>query len=427
MTIEKLYQLFIASSGISTDTREIKLDSLFFALTGENFNGNKFASKAIEKGAKYAIIDEEAFALDDNYILVDNVLLTLQGLANYHRTQFDIPVIGITGSNGKTTSKELIGEILKTKYNVLVTVGNLNNHLGVPFTLLNLNASHDMAIVEMGANKPGDILELVEIAEPTHGIITNIGTAHIEGFGSLTGVKNTKKELYDFIEKTKGILFYNEADSVLKSILPENIESIAYGSNQSYIHGDLIKLSPFVEFEWHTKSYDSPVVNTQLVGKYNFTNFLAAICIGHYFEVSNESINSALANYKPSNNRSQVTKTSRNTLIVDCYNANPSSMSSAIDSFIDIESDRKVLILGDMLELGDISVSEHQAVVDRLKLFDYTVFLVGKEFKTVKTVYPCFDSVNDLMTENRMKNIDQSLILLKGSRGIKLEKLIECL
>ena len=427
MELQHLHHLFTESKGICTDTRKIEKDTLFFALKGANFNGNAFASEALEQGVNYVIVDEPKVVKDDRYILVDDVLDTLQKLANYHRKQFQIPVIGITGSNGKTTSKELIGEVLKQKYSVLMTQGNLNNHLGVPFTLLNLNASHDIAIIEMGANKPGDIKELAEIAEPDHGIITNIGMAHIEGFGGYEGVIKTKTELYHFIAETSGKLFMNAEDEILGENIPEGTTVITYGELSGNIKGKLEGLTPFVNLRWFTDEYRSPVISTQLVGKYNFTNFLAAVCIGNHFEVSEEQINKALARYTPSNNRSQVTKTERNTLIVDCYNANPSSMQSALESFFEIQAVQKTVILGDMLELGHISEQSHLDIAKLVRAMPVNAFLIGEEFKKINVDLPTYGSVNELIDQEKLSDIKQHLILLKGSRGIKLEALIPLL
>ena len=426
MNIAAIHSQFIETTGPCTDTRNILLDSMFFALKGGNFNGNEFALKAIEDGCKYAIIDEKKYAIDDRFILVENVLKTLQELANYHRKQFDIPVIGITGSNGKTTTKELIGAILETSYTTLYTKGNLNNHIGVPLTLLELNESHEVAIIEMGANKPGDIKELAEISEPNYGIITNIGTAHIEGFGSLEGVISTKKELYDFILKVDGKIFINQEDRLLNEIVPESVLTITYGEQKrSYVHGELTKLTPFVHFQWRTSKYVSPIIETKLVGKYNFTNFLAAIAVGLYLEVDKNQINKALTEYKPSNNRSQVTVTKNNTIIVDCYNANPSSMFSALESFKEIENGNKIAILGDMLELGNISQLEHQKTVDYLEEHALKAYLVGPEFKKTNTNNVIFSTTEELISYLNSHSISDSLILLKGSRGIQLEKVLE--
>lgn len=424
MNIKQLHQLFRQSTGICTDTRIVKANTIFFALKGDNFNGNLYAKQAIQDGCSYAVVDEEKFVLNDNYILVESVLKTLQDLAKFHRQQFNIPVIGITGSNGKTTTKELIGEVLNKKFNVLMTQGNLNNHLGVPFTLLNLNDSHDIAIVEMGANKPGDIKELVEIALPTHGIITNIGTAHIEGFGSLQGVIKTKTEMYQFIESGKGKLFVNANDSLLLDHLP-SVETVQYGTIDSLINGELIELTPFVNFKWSTSNFQSHLLKTNLVGEYNFVNYLAAISIGVEFGVGNDDICLAIEGYVPTNNRSQVTKTERNTLIVDCYNANPTSMKSAIDSFDMIKGDNKLLILGDMLELGHISDDEHIKIINLLNDRGLKAILVGAEFSKQNSKFATYKTTSDLLENEELDLILDRFVLLKGSRGIKLETLIQ--
>lgn len=426
MKISELYQLFESCGYLfSTDSRKIVKDGLFFALKGDNFNGNQFALQAIDEGCSYAIVDE-AVALDnEKVILVDDVLVTLQKLANYHRNQFQIPVIGITGSNGKTTSKELAAAVLMKKFKVLVTEGNLNNHLGVPFTLLRLRQEHEIAIIEMGANKPGDIAELVEIAEPEYGIITNIGAAHIEGFGSLEGVKNTKKELYDFIGEHEGHLFFNEEDEVLTNILPSNTSLFGYGERAGLVQGNLIAQNPQVEFLWSNLGYKSPILQTNLVGKYNFTNFLAAISIGVYFDVEKELINEAIVEYVPSNNRSQITKTKRNVLVVDCYNANATSMRAALESFVMINHEKKLVILGDMLELGDISKEEHFKVVNFLIENNLKAILVGTEMGLVAGELEHFQTWEELVESKLLESIDDHYVLLKGSRGIKLERLVE--
>lgn len=423
MKINQLHQLFLASDGISTDTRKLEPNTLFFALKGANFNGNEFAQKAIEEGCSYAVIDEADYQTNEHCILVDNVLDTLQDLARYHRRQFDIPVLGITGSNGKTTSKELIGAVLEKKYNLLITEGNLNNHLGVPFTLLRLNEDHDFAVIEMGANKPGDIKELAEIAEPNYGIITNIGAAHIEGFGSLEGVINTKTELYRFIQAANGELFVNADDQILMNQLPK-LKTYTYGEQNGQVQGTLKSLNPFVLFNYAEGEFQSENIQTRLVGKYNFTNFLAAVCIGRHFGVSHNSIQTALEEYTPSNNRSQVQKTKKNTLIVDCYNANPTSMKAAIESFKMMDAKDKTAILGDMLELGEISNTEHAQIVALFTELNINLITVGNEFG--KTNHPHhFSNTKELIESGILSELKEQLILLKGSRGIQLENLIE--
>ena len=424
--IEQLYEKYISCEySVSTDTRNIKENSLFFALKGHNFDGNKFAKEAIEKGAKYAVIENKSFFIDGKTILVENVLRSLQLLANHHRKQFDIPIIGITGSNGKTTSKELIGCVLETTFKTLYTKGNLNNHIGVPLTLLSLRKEHEIAIVEMGANGLGEIKELCSIAEPSHGIITNIGMAHIEGFGSFEGVKKTKKELYDFIALEKGTIFYNADDDVLNSILPNGIELISFGKKNKNISGNIVESSPFIGFSWKSSVYQSSTIKTHLIGEYNFYNFLLAICIASHFKVDEEKINHSLSSYQPTNNRSQIQKTNTNTVIMDCYNANPSSVLAALKSFNLVEKENKIAILGDMLELGKISSTEHQKIYNFLQNNGINFITVGKEFKKLQHPQLNFENVELFIHFLKNKPIENAYVLLKGSRGIQLEKLIE--
>ena len=426
-----IYNLFLNSSGICTDTRAIEQNSLFICIKGENFDGNTFSKKALESGASHVIVDNpEYFDGSLQMTLVKDSVMFLQDLANFHRNQFSIPVIGITGSNGKTTSKELIYTVLSKKYKVLATKGNLNNHLGVPFTLLRLKKEHEIAIIEMGANKFKDIQELCEIAEPNFGIITNIGKAHLEGFGDFEGVKKTKKELYDFIEKSKGKLIVNSDDEVLTNILPNEIETITYGTkSDSNIKGELIALNPFVEMNWNNENYSSPNLQTQMIGKYNFYNYLAAAAFGIEFNVSPELISEAIEEYAPTNNRSQVKKTESNTLILDCYNANPTSMRSALESFALIESENKLFIIGDMKELGSESNLEHKKIMELIETLNLKGYTVGKEFAQFNStsVLNNFES-NQLIKEYLKQNtLKENLILLKGSRSIGLEILEEVL
>ena len=425
--IKELYRKFIANNcKVSTDTRNIIPGSIFFALKGPNFNANEFAQEAINKGASYAVIDDEKYSLDNRTILVNDVLKCLQNLALYHRNQFNIPVIGITGSNGKTTCKELIGAILNRKSPTLVTQGNLNNHIGVPLTLLQLSNKHDAAIIEMGASKPGDIKELAEIACPTHGFITNIGKAHIEGFGSLEGVISTKKELYDYIEKSNGILFCNKDDELLNNVLPKNTSVKFFGKNEGIVTGELLSLDPFAVLNWQFENYQSPELKTNLIGEYNYYNFLAAICVGKVFNVGNETINEAITNYQPGNHRSQVIDTECNRLIVDCYNANPSSTKAALDSFIQIKHKNKMVILGDMLELGEESLKSHQEINELLLKNQLNGFLIGNEYGKINSQIPQLENVHQLIELlKKQPKINDFVILLKGSRGIQLEKLLD--
>ena len=424
--MENLHAIFLSCSEVCTDTRSITKDSLFFALKGANFNGNQFAEQALELGAKYAVVDEKAYQTKENILLVDDVLKTLQELALFHRRKFSIPVIGITGSNGKTSTKELMAAVLQKKFNTLYTIGNLNNHIGVPLTLLRLNKEHEIAIIEMGANKFKDIEELSAIAEPNYGIITNIGKAHLEGFGSFEGVLKTKKELYEAIQNVKGTLVYNGDDEVLVNNLPAGTTTFSYAqrNEDSFVQGILENLTPYVHFRWKTADYQSPSIATHLVGEYNFYNFLAAVSFGVLFEVPFDQISIALANYIPNNNRSQVQETSRNTVIVDCYNANPTSMTSALNSFAQIHHDKKIAILGDMRELGAEEIREHQKILNLLEDLSIDAILVGSVFQGMGSDYLTFPSYMQLNEFLQTEIIKGAMILLKGSRGIQLEKIL---
>ena len=425
--MQKIIELFYHTTGVSTDTRKIKKNCLFLCLKGDNFNGNEFANQALKEGAKYVIVDELKFKTNDNIYFVDDVLIYLQKLANYHRKKFNIPVIGITGSNGKTSTKELIRIVLEKKYNVLATEGNLNNHIGVPLTLLNINKNHEIAIIEMGANKFKDIEELCDIAEPNYGIITNIGKAHLEGFRNFEGVLKTKKELYDSILKNHGTLIINGDDEILINNAPE-VKKIKYGtSEKSDLIGELINLSPFVEMRWKSDNYSSEMISTKMIGKYNFYNFLAAIAFGKTFNIEPEKINEAISEYTPDNKRSQVKKTMNNTLILDCYNANPSSMTSALESFSQIHHPNKIAIIGDMLELGDDSIKEHQNILDLTKKLNLNKITVGPIFESINSDELKFSNTLKTAEYLRTISIKDHLILLKGSRGIGLEKLEESL
>lgn len=424
--MKALYELFQTSTGVETDTRKIQKGCLFFCLKGANFDGNTFAEEAIKLGAIGAVIDNPQYEIEGKTILVEDVLLALQNLARHHRNQFNIPVIGITGSNGKTTSKELISTVLATQYQVHYTKGNFNNHIGVPLTLLQLDKTHEIAVIEMGANKPGDIKELVEIALPTHGIITNIGRAHLEGFKSLEGVIRTKTELFDFLAQNKAHIFANKQDEIIVGKLPATTRNHFYNDDRE-LGGSLLKLTPFVEMEWFEPGYSSPAIQTNLVGEYNFINFLAAIRIGRFFGVSPENCNKAISGYEPTNNRSQVTKTNKNTLIVDCYNANPTSMRSALSSFAKIDTHAKIFILGDMREMGDDAPMVHEEVIQQTIDLRLSGFFIGEEFLKFKGMHP--NAIFLKSTEPLIEHFTQNppadlLILLKGSRGISLEKVI---
>ena len=428
----RLFELFYkCNQSVSTDSRKIENGCLYIALKGENFDGNDFAHQAIEKGARYAIVDKKEVANNTSVFFVENGLVFLQQLANYHRSKFSIPFIGITGSNGKTTSKELIAVVLKQKFKIHSTQGNLNNHIGVPLTLLAVNNEHDIAIIEMGANKPGDIAELCAIAEPTHGIITNIGAAHLEGFGGFEGVLKTKTELYTAIEKIGGTLFCNADDEVLVNAVPKDIQTITYSEkeNQANIRGKIHSMNPFVAFQWEKENYHSPTLSTQMVGRYNFYNFLAAIAIGNYFEVEPTAINEGLTNYTPENNRSQIIETKRNTVIMDAYNANPTSVKSALTSFSDMAQEHKLFVLGDMFELGKESLQLHEEIVQLANKLKLEGLFIGKNYYELKNKYTnnlFFQTKEDGMAFLNSALPNDNLILVKGSRGMKLEELKDC-
>ncbi len=425
-TIEQLYQQFLASSGVCTDTRQEVKDKLFFALSGDNFNGNKFAEQALTKGAMAAVIDDPAYQKNSSYILVDDVLHSLQQLALHHRKQFIIPVIGITGTNGKTTTKELIATVLNSKFNIIATRGNLNNHIGVPLTLLRLTKETEIAVIEMGANHLGEIATLTNLAIPTHGIITNIGKAHLEGFGSFEGVKKTKRELYDFLKLNNGTAFVNYDDKLLLD-LSQGMRVIGYGINSGDITGNIINQTPNLTLDVSIGKEKS-VIKTRLYGSYNFANIMAAIAIGNHFSVPVAKIAESIANYTPENNRSQQLKTQHNEIILDAYNANPVSLSKAIISFWDAKFQNPLLIIGDMFELGKASAEEHQKIVDLLisKAFN-EVILVGKDFFNTNHPFNAFETTELAADYLEHHPVTKRHILIKGSRGMHLETLTKYL
>ena len=432
MKLSALYQIFLDCQLVTTDSRNCPEGSLFIALKGESFNGNAFAGKALETGCAYAVIDESEYAIegDQRYILVDDCLQTLQQLANYHRRQLGTRVIGITGTNGKTTTKELISAVLSQSHNILYTLGNLNNHIGVPSTLLRLKAEHDLAVIEMGANHPGDIKELVDIVHPNYGIITNVGRAHLEGFGSFEGVIKTKGELYDFLRKKEGSTVFIHHDNAYLMNIAEGLNLIPYGTEDDlYVNGRITGNSPYLTFEWKAgKDGKSYQVQTQLIGEYNFPNALAAITIGRFFGVEDAKINEALAGYTPQNNRSQLKKTDDNTLIIDAYNANPTSMMAALQNFRNMEVPHKMLILGDMRELGAESAAEHQKIADYLKECAFEkVWLVGDQFAAAEHSFQTYPNVQEVIKELEADKPKGYTILIKGSNGIKLSSVVDYL
>ena len=430
MNLSALYQIFLDCQLVTTDSRNCPEGSLFIALKGESFNGNAFAGKALETGCAYAIIDEPEYAVegDQRYILVDDCLQTLQQLANYHRRQLGTRVIGITGTNGKTTTKELISAVLSQSHNILYTLGNLNNHIGVPSTLLRLKAEHDLAVIEMGANHPGEIKFLSEIAEPDCGIITNVGKAHLEGFGSFEGVIKTKGELYDFLRKKEGSTVFIHHDNAYLMNIAGGLNLIPYGTEDDlYVNGRITGNSPYLTFEWKAgKDGETYQVQTQLIGEYNFPNALAAITIGLFFGVEAAKINEALAGYTPQNNRSQLKKTNDNTLIIDAYNANPTSMMAALQNFRNMEVPHKMLLLGDMRELGAESAAEHQKIADYIKECDFEeVWLVGEQFAAAEPSFKTYPNVQEVIKELETNKPKGYTILIKGSNGIKLSSTVD--
>lgn len=438
MDIKELYDLYLQHPCITTDSRNCPKDSIFLALKGASFDGNKFAKAALEKGCAYAIIDEPAYAEADNdrLILVDDCLKTFKEIAREYRRNFQIPVIGITGTNGKTTTKELVSAVLAERYRVMHTEGNFNNDVGVPKTLLRLDATHEIAVVEMGASHPGDIEKLVTYVEPTCGMITNVGRAHLLGFGSFEGVKRTKGELYDYLKAHDGLLFLNEsnADLVEMARQREMNRIMTYGqSDDANVQGEVSECAPFLRFTWRNmatteskaRTYD---VQTHLIGAYNIDNMLAAITIGLHFGVTPEQINHALSHYIPANNRSQLEVTAKNKLIVDAYNANPSSMAAAVENFKLMNVEHKMAILGDMRELGEVSALEHQKLVDKLAEDGFKeVWLVGEEFGKTQTAFRKFKNVDEVKAEIAAHCPENYYILIKGSNGIKLFELPELL
>lgn len=454
MDIKALYELYKSHPVVTTDSRDCPSGSIFIALKGASFDGNKFAGAALAKGCSYAIVDEPEYAKnnDPRIILVDDCLTTYKELAREHRRQFNIPVIGITGTNGKTTTKELLSAVLAEKYNVMHTEGNFNNDIGVPKTLLRLAPEHQIAVIEMGASHPGDIKKLVEYAEPTCGLITNVGRAHLQGFGSFEGVMRTKGELYDFLKAHNALTFLNTSNSYLVEMARQReLERIvSYGQDkQSNVWGHVVSADPFLKIEWNADTLTSRLqadddlkdnsdadnngtmmqVQSHLIGTYNLDNILAAITVGLHFGVTPAQICHALEHYVPANNRSQLTTTADNWLIVDAYNANPTSMAAAISNFTHISvAQPKMAILGDMRELGDVSAEEHQKIVDSLASAGLDeVWLVGDEFMKTRCNFRKFNNVEEVKNAIREQKPRDRYILVKGSNGIKLFELPELL
>ena len=426
---EKIFEAFKQFGSISTDSRQIKENSIFFALPGDNFNGNKFAADALQRGAAMAVVDDAGCVKGDDYILVDDSLEALQKLAADYRKSLSATILGITGSNGKTTTKELISAVLATEKNTVFTQGNFNNHIGVPLSVLSLKTDTEVGVIEMGANHIGEIENLCKIANPDVGLITNIGKAHLEGFGSYEGVIKAKNELYQAIKDNDGELLLNEDDDLLRE-LGSGINSFSYGAAYADVNGRIIQTNPtlVIEWVWNDKPY---LIKSKLYGNYNFPNIMAAIAAGLYFSIKPANICRAIEDYKPNNNRSQQVKTNRNKLILDAYNANPVSMQNALKSFRDFNANNPVLILGDMFELGNDAAAEHKSIIDQILVFGFKdVFLLGEEFYKFKDSNDQFTffrqtlQMKDFLLEN---SLEGKTILIKGSRGMKLESLVELL
>ena len=435
MNVKELYQLYLQHPQVTTDSRDCPKDSIFIALKGVSFDGNKFAKSALEKGCSYAIVDEKEYAGEgnDRFILVDDCLTAYKELAREHRRQFSVPVVGITGTNGKTTTKELVSAVLAGKYRVMHTEANYNNDVGVPKTLLRLTADDEIAVVEMGASHPGDIKKLVDYVEPTCGLITNVGRAHLQGFGSFEGVMKTKGELYDFLKAHDGLVFLNTSNEHLVDMAQQReLERIvSYGTDgDAQVQGEVGVCEPFLTFSWHVDGQPNVYeVHTHLVGTYNMDNMLAAIAVGLHFDVAPQQICHALESYQPSNNRSQLEQTGRNWLIVDAYNANPTSMAAALDNFRRITVKQpKMVILGDMRELGSVTQEEHQKVVDTLRKDNFSkVWLVGEEFGKTDCDFRKFKDIEEVKAAIAKEQPQGYYILVKGSNSIKLFQLPELL
>ncbi len=425
MIIEQLYQKYLEAGKISIDTRQITPGSVFFALKGDKFNANEFAAEALIKGARYAVVDDERFVKEERYILVEDSLVALQNLAKHHRSQLKIPIIGLTGSNGKTTTKELVNAVLSKKFKTFATKGNLNNHIGVPLTILSIDKSSEIAVIEMGANHLGEIALLSSIANPTHGFITNIGKAHIGTFGGFENIIRGKSELYQHLISNDGIVFINSQNPILSNMAKRFKATLLYPAVGDYYSCELIESDPFVKI----KAENNEIVQTQMIGAYNFENIAVALCIGKYFEVDAQLTNAAVAEYVPGNMRSQFLKKETNTIILDAYNANPSSMQAAIDNLASMKALKKVVILGDMFELEEEAEKEHRYLGRLLKEKNFDrVYLCGKLMRSAKAEFSdalLFESKDLLIEELKRNPLKDSTILVKASRGIGLETVLE--
>ncbi len=430
MSIAELYQVYRSHPRIQTDTRKLQAGDFFFALKGENFDGNAFAKQALSAGAAAAVIDDPSAYVDNRTIVVDDVLETLQQLANYHRQQFTIPFIAITGSNGKTTSKELVHAVLSTTFKTYTTAGNLNNHIGIPLTILQIGSDAEMAVIEMGANHQQEIAGYCTYTRPTHGIITNCGKAHLEGFGGVEGVKKGKGELYDFLRAAQGKAFIMWDYDYLRDMSKGIAECITYGSNDAHYEGQLVASDPFLQVlvtrTAQGDEKDKPLIKTQLVGAYNFSNVMLAVAVGRHFGVPMQKIAAAIEAYAPSNSRSQLMKVGTNTIILDAYNANPSSMRAAIENFATIGAEKKVLLLGAMAELGEESRGEHQSIIDLISQYKWDkVALVGSNFNEIGHPFLRFDNAKEAASWFQQQAFQRTHVLIKGSRSSKMELVLQ--
>ena len=424
MQIENIYKIYRQYPSIQTDTRKLKKGDLFLALKGPNFNGNLFAEQALEKGAAYVFTDEKISFNHDRIIQTNDTLETLQQLAKFHRQQFNIPFIAITGSNGKTTTKELAHEVLSAKYKTYTTAGNLNNHIGIPLTILKIKPEAEMAIVEMGANHLKEIAGYCEYAMPTHGLITNIGKAHLEGFGGVENVKKGKGELFSYLRNTDGTAFINSDDVAVVELSNYLNKKIFYGFSGKDLQGKIIKCDPFAEIQ--ISGSGSIDIKSKLAGAYNFSNIVAAVCIGRYFDVQDKKIKTAIENYIPSNSRSQLIYQNSNTIILDAYNANPGSMKAAIENFATMKGNKKILLLGAMMELGTESEKEHTELISLIDKYIWQdVVLVGKNFNTLNHKYIKYDSALQVKDWLQNQHLENAQILIKGSRSMQMEKVLE--
>lgn len=425
MNIIELHQLFLSFPNISTDTRKIGRNCIFFALKGTNFNGNEYASEALRKGAKYAIVDDSKYATSDRFILVDDVLSTLQNLATQHRIYTGVKIIGLTGSNGKTTTKELINAVLSKKYKTVATVGNLNNHIGVPLTLLSIKPDTEIAVIEMGANHQKEIEFLCKIAQPDYGYITNFGKAHLEGFGGIEGVIKGKSELYEYLVAHNKAIFLNADDAIQLEKLGSYINKFGFSTDKyQYYKIEFLGTNPFVDLK-----AEGVTIKSKLIGSYNFTNCAAAVLMGKYFNVSPQEIKTAIETYIPENNRSQILEKNGHQIVLDAYNANPTSMKAALENFKGLDGKNKIVFLGDMFELGETAAFEHQSIGDLAKQFHFSdAYLVGENFNNISTslkTFSSFDTLAEHLEKNALKI--KGNILIKGSRGMALERLLEIL